>query len=370
MSNKLLKINGPINKPVRKYKPLLHLIAWLVYIGIESGPYFIGSTFQLVLFLLLPFVMYIGLFYFCTGYLFPLFYDKKKVLKFILVNLLVIVLYLMLVAWVTLMLYRYLDKATTISFKNTLMNIIYRGSMFVALAIAYWIAKRLIATQKRNNTLLENYYLQELREEELKQAIATAELAYIRAQINPHFLFNTLNFLYSSIYPLSGDIAKSVLMLSDIMRFVIENNEGGATDLSLEIRHIENYIKLNQLQSEYILYIDFEYTGILGNKKIIPFLLMNLVENAFKHGDLMDVKYPLKIRLEMLSESIRFCITNKISKVNLYEKSGIGMNNLEKCLELFYNNKFTLTTQNDGQYYSCTLDIELNMVSTNAFQLN
>jgi LytS/YehU family sensor histidine kinase len=239
------------------------------------------------------------------------------------------------------------------------------------LAAAYWRAKKLIVTETRSNELLENYYIQELREEELKQTIATAELAYIRAQINPHFLFNTLNFLYSNIYPFSKDIAKSVLMLSDMMRFVIENNEEAKPiDLSLEIRHIENYIKLNQLRLNNSLYIDFEYTGIPGNRKIIPFILMTLVENAFKHGDLTNEKNPLKIRLDMLSKSTRFYITNKISTVKLYEGHGIGMSNLEKCLELFYEDQFKLVVHNDGQYYRCLLEIELNMVSANMFQLD
>jgi sensor histidine kinase YesM len=86
---------------------------------------------------------------------------------------------------------------------------------------------------------------------------------------------------------------------------------------------------------------------------------MTLVENAFKHGDLTDVKSPLKIRLDILSESIGFQVTNKINTVKLYERHGIGMNNVEKCLELFYDNKFNLDIQNDGQYYSCSLKVEL-----------
>jgi sensor histidine kinase YesM len=352
-----------MNKPTRKYKFLLHLIAWLAYMALECGPFLANRPLKFIAVnILLPYVANISLFYFCAEYLFPTFYNRKKILRFILLNLLAIALY----DWISSVIIQYYNKL----YATSMLYYSYKGIMFMALAAAYWIAKRLIATEKRNNILLENYYVQELQEEELQQTIATAELAYIRAQINPHFLFNTLNFLYSSIYPLSGDIANSVLMLSDMMRFVIENNEGGSTtDLSLEIKHIENYIKLNQLRLHHSrLYVDFEYTGIPGDKKIVPFILMTLVENAFKHGDLTDVENPLKIRLDMLDESIRFCITNKISTVKLYEQHGIRMNHLEKCLELFYEDQFKLIVQNDGQYYCCMVDIGLSVVSANVFQ--
>jgi two-component system LytT family sensor kinase len=360
-------MNTHINKPTRKYIFLLHLTSWLVYIALECSP-FIGTPFKFIAFyVLIPFIVYISLFYFCAEYFFPIFYDKKKIFRFILLNLLLIVFH----DWMITIILKYFSKPFGIPMvAHKFTSYSYKGIVFMAFAAAYWIAKRLIAIEKRNKTLIENHYVQELREEDLKQAIATAELAYIRAQINPHFLFNTLNFLYSSIYPLSGDIAKSVLTLSDIMRFVIENNEGGTTDLVLEIKHIENYIKLSRLQSEQTLYVDFEHTGISGDKKIIPFILMTLVENAFKHGDLTDVRNPLKIQLDMRSEDIRFYINNKISPVKLYERHGIGMDNLKKCLELFYGNRFKLSIQNDGQQYSCILNIEVVGIVANTFQLD
>jgi sensor histidine kinase YesM len=364
-----------MKKLTRKYKFLLHLVAWLAYMACECGSLLIDTPPKsIAVYVLLPFVINISVFYFCVEYLFPVFYDRKKIFRFILLNLLVISLYLILRGWMAFAVLQHYSKPQIITLKDFpityFYTLIWHANWFMALAAAYWIAKRLIATKKRSNALLENYYVQELHEEEIKQVIVTAELAYIRAQINPHFLFNTLNFFYSSIYPLSKDIAKSVLMLSDMMRFVIENNEGGGTtDLSLEIKHIENYIKLNQLRFNHGLNIDFKSTGLPGDKKIIPFILMTLVENAFKHGDLTNVKDPLKIQLDMLDESIRFCITNKIRATKLYEHNGIGMNNLERCLELFYDNKFNLTIQDDGQYYSCLLEIELNMVSADAFQL-
>ncbi|MDN5284640.1 MAG: sensor histidine kinase [Mucilaginibacter sp.] len=353
---------------------MLHALLWLIYIVYEfSALLIIYTPKTIILYYSLISIISIGFFYFCAEYLFPFFYDKKKIIRFILLTLLATTLYVIILILFNLVLIQFkpdgLTWANIISWPR-IYGLTVRVNWYMIIAAVYWRAKKLIVTETRSNELLENYYLHELQEEELKQAIATAELAYIRAQINPHFLFNTLNFLYSNVYLLSKDIAKSVLMLSDMMRFVIENNEGGTTDLTLEIKHIENYIKLNQQRLNNNLHIDFEHTGISGDKKIVPFILMTLVENAFKHGDLTDAKHPLKIQLDIQSENIRFCITNKISVVKLHEQQGTGMSNLRKCLELFYDDKFKLTTQNNGQYYSCALDIELNEVSVEAFQFS
>ena len=143
------------------------------------------------------------------------------------------------------------------------------------------------------------------------------------------------------------------------MRFVIEtNDEDGFVDLSLELQHISNYIQLNQLRFNNNLQIDFEYVGITEHKKIIPFLLITLVENAFKYGDLSDSCHPLKIRIDISSTGIRFEIFNKINTLNLYEKHGIGMENLKKRLIHFYKTNFKLDIKNDGHFYNCVLQIE------------
>jgi sensor histidine kinase YesM len=306
---------------------LTHLIVWLLYISYEVFILFVAKLPIKPHVIVIVFTVNIGLFYFCAYYLFPVFLNRKKILGFIVMILLTLIVYIALFIVIDFNFPPYWVNTPNDVLTYPFMIIrSWRGMRFIAFAIAYWVIKKLIAAERDNNTLLKKYYVQELREKELNRTIVTTELAYVRAQINPHFLFNTLNYLYLNTYPLSKDIAKSVLMLSDIMRFVTESNKNNApTDLSLEIKHIENYIKLNQLRFHHNLYIDFEYTGTPTNKKIIPFILMTLVENAFKHGDLTDAKYPLRIRLDILSEGIRFRVTNKINTVKLYEHHGIGI---------------------------------------------
>jgi two-component system LytT family sensor kinase len=355
------KINLRVPK-VFKHRFFAHLIAWLLYIGYEAS---IGLLSKLPAILpqklIVSFTVNISLFYFCADYLYPVFFDKKRILGFIALMLLALVVYTLIFIGLDLKFTSYLvHTSEDVLTYPYLLARSWRGMRFIGFATVYWITKKLLDVEKNHHMLLKKRFTQEVQEKELQRAIATSELAYTRAQINPHFLFNTLNFLYSDIYPLSGDVAKSVSMLSDMMRFVMGNKgSDGTTELSLEIKHIENYIKLNQLRFHHDLYIDFEYTGTPGNKRIIPFILMTLVENAFKHGDLTDVENPLKIRLDMLSESIRFQISNKINTAGVYEQHGIGMSNVKKCLELFYDNKFKLAIQNDGRYYSCGLEVEL-----------
>ncbi|MDN5284641.1 MAG: hypothetical protein JWR38_915 [Mucilaginibacter sp.] len=355
------RINRKILRGGFTRKFLIHSVAWLLYIGYEFILLFLVKIPFNLRYITISFTVNICLFYFCANYIFPVFFDKKGILWPIVLTVIALTAYIVIFMVIDWNIIPYwLNTTKDILTYPYVLTRSWRGIRFIAFAAAYRVTKKLIAAEKDNSILLKKRYTQELREKELKRAVVTTELAYVRAQINPHFLFNTLNFLYLNIYPLSKDIGRSVLMLSDIMRFVMENNEGGKpTDLALEITHIENYIKLNQLRFHHSLYIDFEYTGSPDNKKIIPFILMTLVENAFKHGDLTDAKHPLKIRLDMLSESIVFHIANKINTIELYEHHGIGMSNLEKCLELFYNNKFQLSVQKDERYYHCTLEIEL-----------
>jgi two-component system LytT family sensor kinase len=339
----------------------IHLLVWLLYIGYEVLIVLIAKFPFKPYVTIISFTINILLFYFCADYIFPVFFKKEKILRFIGLILLALTVYIaifMVIDWNIVP--AWLDKPKDVLGYFYILIRGSRGIRFIAYATAYWVIRKLITAERDNNVLLKKRYTQELREKELRRVVVTTELGYVRAQINPHFLFNTLNFLYLNTKPLSKDIAKSVLMLSDIMRFVMENNKNnGPIDLSLEIKHIENYIKLNQLRFHHNLYIDFEYTGTPENKKIIPFILMTLVENAFKHGDLTDAKHPLKIRLDMLSERVTFRVSNKVNAVGLYEQHGIGMNNVEKCLELFYDHKFKLDIQNDGRHYNCELEVEL-----------
>jgi LytS/YehU family sensor histidine kinase len=131
-------------------------------------------------------------------------------------------------------------------------------------------------------------------------------------QLNPHFLYNTLSFLYSRAVPLSGELADGIMTLSHILRYSLaeETDSRGRVLLSKEIDHFKNIIKMNQLRYKNQLPIHVTVTGNVANLRIMPFALMAIIENALKHGDIFDVQKPITIKTEISDEWIHFYCHN------------------------------------------------------------
>lgn len=199
------------------------------------------------------------------------------------------------------------------------------------------------------------------RQKELEKQTMDAELAAIKYQINPHFLFNSLSFIYSKTVPLSEEVSNAVLLLSDIMRYALgkeEDSEGKAA-LSQEITHLKNVIEINQMRFNNKLSI--QYSEQISNPKarITPLVLITLVENAFKHGDLLDPANPLVVRTEADDARIKFYISNKKKKGTKELSTGIGLNNVKKRLQLMYADKYTFSVKENEDFYTVELTINL-----------
>jgi len=240
--------------------------------------------------------------------------------------------------------------------KEFLAQHIWRATWFIGLGAGFWLALKSISAEKKLRLLEKEKFLQQLHEAELQQEIVISQLAFFKSQINPHFLFNTINFFYASIYPLSKPLAKSILMLSNIMRYAMNSdNKSVWADLITEIEVIEDFIKLNQLRFDSKLQINFIINGQPEHQKIISFLMMTLVENAFKYGDLEDAKNPLSIVIDIFEDKVNMQIQNKISNHKVENGHGIGIKNLENRLKLAYqDNYFFLITKSES-VYKCDL---------------
>lgn len=199
------------------------------------------------------------------------------------------------------------------------------------------------------------------RQKELEKEKMDAELSAIKYQINPHFLFNSLSFIYSKTVPLSEEVSNAVMLLSDIMRYALgkEEDANGKVALSSEITHMNNVISINQMRFNNKLNI--LYSEEINNPatRITPLVLITLVENAFKHGDLSDPTNPLIITVEADEKQIRFYICNKKKKGPKELSTGIGIKNVRTRLELMYGKQHTFTIKEDEQYYITTLHINL-----------
>jgi two-component system, LytTR family, sensor kinase len=225
------------------------------------------------------------------------------------------------------------------------------------------------------------------REQALRQLALTAELSALKNQINPHFLYNTLSYLYAQARPLSDKLSEAILLVSDMMRYSLhdEGNEQGLVVLDKEVQHIENFIKIHQLRFDNTLTVHLDVSGSISEVKILPLVLLSFVENAFKHGQTTDPKRPIEIVLKVnetedkrqqaieketanlkhqtsntkYPKTLCFEVKNHKSDSPKEFSHGIGLANVRRRLELVYPNKHTLTMQETDQVFEVTLTIEL-----------
>lgn len=198
------------------------------------------------------------------------------------------------------------------------------------------------------------------RIKELTQSKAEVELNFLRSQLNPHFLFNTLNNIYSLARKKSDLAPESILKLSQILDYLIYECRQETIPLRKELAIIRDYIELERLRHGDRLRLQWEESIQLSEYAIQPLLLLTLVENAFKHGGVRDQFFCLNINVLQESEKLEFIIQNtiKLNHDNRQKSNGgIGLSNLTKQLELLYPNRYALTTMRNEQSFTTTLKI-------------
>jgi LytS/YehU family sensor histidine kinase len=201
----------------------------------------------------------------------------------------------------------------------------------------------------------------------LRQALGTssANLDLLKSQINPHFLFNSLNTLYGTALQEKADrTSEGIQKLGDMMRFMLEENVQDRISLNREIDYIRNYISLQKLRTQESPNINIQVNieDELNTLNITPMLLIPFIENAFKHGISLREPSHIKISLNIDNGSIFFDVYNSIhSRENDPEKNntGIGLNNVKQRLNMFYPNKHELIIRENAKEFFIHLTIQL-----------
>jgi two-component system sensor histidine kinase LytS len=193
-----------------------------------------------------------------------------------------------------------------------------------------------------------------------------AELKLLKDQLNPHFLFNTLNNLYGLSVIKSDNLPNLMLKLSDLLRYSLYETKAEFVSLEKEIQYIENYIALERIRLENLVEINFTKSEIISSKMIAPMLLIVFVENAFKHlGMLQNKKCGVYIDLILDQEKLIFKCANTRDKKEILdqsfktEKGGIGLKNVKKRLDLLYPETHRLQIKLDNENYIVELTIDL-----------
>jgi two-component system, LytTR family, sensor kinase len=174
-----------------------------------------------------------------------------------------------------------------------------------------------------------------------------SELSLLKNQLNPHFLFNTLNNIDSLINENSPNASLALNKLSEIMRYVVYDSEKELVPLQDEIDYIRNYIALQKLRMANEDIIKFSIKGDLSNKQIAPMLFIPFVENAFKHSSLKNKSENIiEIKIEIGESEFAFHCSNFIANINKDKSSGIGLGLVKKRLDILFKEKYTLSIDN------------------------
>lgn len=330
-----------------------HSAFWLVMIGFFM---FIGSTNPktsfadlLILFVLFGFIN-VSVFYANYLVLLPRLLNRKKYVQYTFAVVLLIfsislVKYGFALAFERVVLFRS-SMTRPLTFAQYYFSAVFTSLMFVFLSAALRFAL--------------DWFRNERIRRELENEKLSAELAFLKSQINPHFLFNCLNNIYSLAYQKSDATPEAVLKLSEIMRYMLYESNDKLVDIGKEIGYLRNYIDLQKLRFGNRAMVEIQVNGAAEGLLIAPMILIAFVENAFKHGLISDMQKPITVTLSTDNKKLDFVVRNAKSTHNKDKTGGIGLVNVRRRLDLLYPGNYTLNVENEMENYTTHLTLDLN----------
>ncbi len=329
---------------------LLHMIVWLAIVALFM---YIDTNGNIVHATIVVFVYFglinISLFYINYLFILPAFLDQKKYLWCGFAMLILVFVFGFIKCGLA---YYFYDIVLVRGEKKHVMNFwdYYSSAAFVSCFFIF------LSTILK---FITDWFKNEKIKSNLENEKLISELAFLKSQINPHFLFNSLNNIYSLAYQRSEKTPEAVLKLSEIMRYMLYESNENKVSLSDEIRYLENYIELQKLRFKDNTYIKFEVEGDTQNQKITPLILISFVENAFKHGVATDKQNPITIILNVKSNKLFFHVINKKNNQNKDETGGIGLQNVKRRLDLLYKGQYRFHIEDNEATYNCELYLNL-----------
>ncbi len=196
----------------------------------------------------------------------------------------------------------------------------------------------------------------------LERENISSNLALLKNQINPHFLFNTLHNIDTLIHDDQDKASKSLVKLSDIMRYMLNDSKPDFVELQNEIEYLENYFSLESLRLKNEKFFNYSINGSSNGFKIAPMILIPFVENAFKHAVDSNIENGITIKVVIVHNKLFFNCENQcdISETEKDKTHGIGLKTVQKRLDLIYKNKHKLTINSENSMFKVNLELELN----------
>lgn len=359
----------------------LHTSVWLIYtvvvylITLISSP---KASFTGMLLFMLPFCVTFYLVVFCLGLY------KKLPLLWSVLSFFMVFAFMASIAY--LYIYFFLPRAgvkvfSTTDFKTFLQEALTGYIRYFSYAAIYFYAKENIVKERQlriereeksaiekekvekelENAILKQHEIRDQKEKlQLEKEKLQLEYAFLRTQINPHFLHNTLNVLFSKALTLSPELADNILKLSLIMRYSLESLEydSGKVSIQKELENLQTLLDIHAMRFGDSKIIRYSIEGEADGQMLPPLSLITVVENAFKYGDLKDPQHPLEIRIVLKPREIYFYCLNKKKKNYIPMSSmNIGMTNLSKRLDSSFKGKYKMKATDAQDFYKFELNI-------------
>jgi len=236
----------------------------------------------------------------------------------------------------------------------------WRSLYFLALAFLFYYFRTYVRERDARERLERQNFENQIKEQQLELELTRARQAYLKAQINPHFLFNTLNYIFSLIQKSEPEAAKAIIRLSNMMRFALDAEHAESNPpLSVEIAHSRNLIDLWIVPKSEMTYLDFKVDSQVQQYRFIPLVLLTLLENVFKHGNLSNSAAPGIISIFTSADQLIIETTNLINTEINNSGGSIGLDNLRQRLENAYGRHCSFYYCIQENYFLVKITVEL-----------
>ena len=353
-----------------------HLFFWFIWGGyFNMARYLNPATYMITghfpnfwktvvetFFFLFPqlFVVYPALYFVLPNYIFKQKYVRALLwfIVFYFLGMTVHAVFLIYIPWARV---DWIPKAQLFLTTSTFPQIVgmaYRGSIFGSVA-----ALSISACFK----MFKHYYLKNLHVQQLQKENSEAQLRLLLAQVHPHFMFNTLNNIYSQAQDESPKSSKMIMELSHILRYILDEGKKDRVPLENELEIIVDYLNLEKIRYDKKLDLHYAFPNNVGHVAIAPLLLLPMVENCFKHGASKMIENPwINIKSELHDHVFTIKLMNgKKNRIPLSkQRNGTGIENVRRRLDLIYPNKHTLEIKDEIDVFIIDLVIELDDMDT------
>ncbi len=327
-------------KRINRVFTAVHIFPWTVYAGGVFWDILIcGSAFRPNIYLA---VLLLGLYVFYSHFFILTKYLNNKKYKDYFFRLIPI----LLTAPIPFMLLINMDEAP---YQREGLGMI-AGATFVFTTLSFLVR------------IAQNLIINTIKKVQLEKQAINSELVYLKTQINPHFLFNTLNNIHALVYTQAATAPEAVMRLSSLMRYMLYESNAATVPLSIELDYLKDYIGLQQLRYKANDVVEFQIDGDVEKCQIAPLLFIHLLENAYKHSPARLETGSIKVMVSVEKNSLVFNCENPIGNRTdnlLEEPGGIGLANVQKRLQLLYPEKHHLEINKTETHFSVQLKINM-----------